>query len=273
MTKRASPTNNERVLVLVPWVIVSRVIMPIVAVIVVVPCVIMSGMRVESVRRWRSCWLRVTVWWIYVSVRVSRVIVAERDAFEITWRAANRFRMAKCNIVRRFTFEDEICGLFGRKWLMTAEPYNERSINHLNRAVFCGSFYVFVDFPWTYRADAPFVGTFEIARYDESPAWDQSIPRGYFDRDSVFHAFERMMDSPVELGVVGLWRWTGPMGIGRMVMLALWGVLRTLSQKVYPKLARKLVVLLGESRLLASGSVSVHDTFSNCFVERRDCTG
>ena len=37
------------------------------------------------------------------------------------------------------------------------------------------------------------------------------------------------------------------MGIGRMVMLVLWGVLRTLSQKVYPKLARKLVVLLGES--------------------------
>jgi hypothetical protein len=63
------------------------------------------------------------------------------------------------------------------------------------------------------------------------------------------------------------------MGIGRMVMLVLWGVLRTLSQKVYPKLARKLVVLLGESRLLTSGSVSVHDTFGNCFVQRRDCTG
>ena len=82
-----------------------------------------------------------------------------------------------------------------------------------------------------------------------------------------------MVDSPVELGVVGLGRWTGLMSISRMVMLVFWGVLRTLSQKVYPELARKLIVLLGESRLLASGSVSVHDTFGNCFVERRDCTG
>jgi hypothetical protein len=58
------------------------------------------------------------------------------------------------------------------------------------------------------------------------------------------------------------------MGIGHMVMLVLWEVLRTLSQKVYPELARKLVVLLGESRLLTSSSVSVHNTLGNCFVER-----
>lgn len=63
------------------------------------------------------------------------------------------------------------------------------------------------------------------------------------------------------------------MGIGRMVVSVIWGVVRTLSQKVYPELARKLVVLLGESRLFASGRVPVHDTFGNCFVERRDCTG
>ena len=79
-----------------------------------------------------------------------------------------------------------------------------------------------------------------------------------------------MVDSPVELGVVGLGRWPGPMSISRVIVsvLVIWGVLWTLSQKVYLELGRKFVVLLGESRLLASSSISVHDTFGNCFVER-----
>jgi hypothetical protein len=53
---------------------------------------------------------------------------------------------------------------------MTAEPYNERAIHHLYRTVFCGTFYVFVDFAGASRTNAPTGRTFEVARNNESPA-------------------------------------------------------------------------------------------------------
>ena len=48
------------------------------------------------------------------------------------------------------------------------------------------------------------------------------------------------------------------------------GMIQDPESKVYPGLARKLVVLLGESRLLASSSVSVQDAFGYCPVEGGD---
>ena len=87
-------------------VIVARVVMP---------GMIVPGVRVESGRRGRRSWLRVAVRRIDMSVRVSRVIVAEGDAFEITRRPTDSIGMSKRNIVRWLAFEDEVCGLFGRK--------------------------------------------------------------------------------------------------------------------------------------------------------------
>ena len=113
---------------------------------------------------------------------------------------------------------------------MTAEPYDERAVDHLYWAVFCGSFYIFVDFTSTGWSNAPFCWAFVIARYYESPSRKESPPGGDFDRDSIFHALKRVMNSPVVLGVVGFgWR-TGPVCIGRMVV----GVLWTLSQRSIP---------------------------------------
>jgi hypothetical protein len=43
------------------------------------------------------------------------VIIAERDAFEITWRTANSFSIPKRNIMGRLAVKDEVGGLFGRK--------------------------------------------------------------------------------------------------------------------------------------------------------------
>jgi hypothetical protein len=53
---------------------------------------------------------------------------------------------------------------------MTAEPYNERAIHHLYRTVFCGTFYIFVDFTRSGGTYAPSSGTIEIAWYDEAPS-------------------------------------------------------------------------------------------------------
>jgi hypothetical protein len=117
---------------------------------------------------------------------------------------------------------------------MTAEPYNEWAIHHLYGTVFCGTFNVFVDFAGASRANAPAGRTFEIARYNESPAREQTLPWSYFYRDTIFHTFERVMDAPVELGVVGFGRWTGPMSIGRMVVSLFGRVVRTLSQRSVP---------------------------------------
>ena len=113
-----SAKTNESALVLVARVIVLCVVMT--AVVLAVIAVIVPGMVVPSVRiesrrrRWRSC-LLVTVRVIDVSVRVSRVIVAERDTFEITRRARNSIGLTERNVVRRLAFKDEICRLGGRK--------------------------------------------------------------------------------------------------------------------------------------------------------------
>jgi hypothetical protein len=122
---------------------------------------------------------------------------------------------------------------------MTAEPYYERAIHHLYRAVFCGPFYVFVDFARSCWTDTPSIGSIEIAWNHEPPAWKQALPGRYFDRDTILNAFEGVMDTPVELGVFCFRRGTGPMGIGRMVVRAFvmrvpWGVGRTLSQRSIP---------------------------------------
>ena len=116
---------------------------------------------------------------------------------------------------------------------MAAEPYNERAVHHLDWAIFSGSFDVFVDFTGSSGANPPSGWALVIAGNDKSPSWHESVPRPYFDRDSILHAFERVVNSPVVLGIAGfagLGRWTGPMGIGRMVM----GVFWTLSQRVLP---------------------------------------
>ena len=111
---------------------------------------------------------------------------------------------------------------------MAAKPYNERAVHHLDWAVFGGPFDVFVDFAGSGRADPPSRWSLVVTWYYKSPAWQEFIPRSYFDRDTILHSFKRVMNSPVVLGVSGLGLWTGPMGIGRMVV----GVFWTLSQRV-----------------------------------------
>ena len=111
---------------------------------------------------------------------------------------------------------------------MAAEPYNERAVHHLDWAIFSGSFDVFVDFAGSSRANPPSGWTLVVAGHDESPSWHESVPRSYLDRDTILHAFKRMVNSPVVLGVAGLGLWIRPMGIGGMVM----GVFWTLSQRV-----------------------------------------
>ncbi len=111
---------------------------------------------------------------------------------------------------------------------MAAKPYNERAVHHLDWAVFGGPFDVFVDFAGSGRADPPSRWPLVVTWYYKSPAWQESIPRSYFDRDTILHSFKRVMNSPVVLGVSGLGLWTGPMGIGRVVV----GVFWTLSQRV-----------------------------------------
>jgi len=59
---------------------------------------------------------------------------------------------------------------------MTAEPYDERAVHHLNWAFFYGSFNVFVYFAGTGGADSPSCGATEIAGYDEPPAGQQPFP-------------------------------------------------------------------------------------------------
>lgn len=210
----------------------TGVIVTVVAVVVsgvIVRCVIVSGMRIE-----RRCWLLVPVGLIDIGVRVRWVIVAERDAFEIAGRAANGFSLTKRNIVWWLAFKDEVSRLFGRQRLMTAEPYNERTIHHLYGTVFCGPFDVFVDFTGASRANAPPSGAIEITWNHEAPSREQALPRRYFNRDSIFHALERVVDSPVVLGVFRFGWWTGSMGIGRMVVISRGGVLWTLSQRSIP---------------------------------------
>lgn len=100
---------------------------------------------------------------------------------------------------------------------MTAEPYDDRAIDHLNWALFCGSFNLFVYFAGARGADSPSGDTFEISRHDKTPAGQQTFPGRDFDGHAVFNALERVVDSPVELGIVRLGRWTWPVVFGRVV--------------------------------------------------------
>jgi hypothetical protein len=59
--------------------------------------------------------LIVAVRLIDVGVRVRRVIVTERDAFEIAGRACDSVSLTKRNVVRWAAFKNHIGGLFGRK--------------------------------------------------------------------------------------------------------------------------------------------------------------
>ena len=86
---------------------------------------------------------------------------------------------------------------------MTAEPYYERTIHHLYGAVFCGTFNVFVYFTRASRANAPSCWAIEIAWNDESPSREQTLPWSYLNRDTILHTLERVVNSPVELGVFG----------------------------------------------------------------------
>ena len=143
-------------------------------VIVSVLAVIMSGMRIECGsrrRRRRRRWNRLLVAVSrVVSAWIYRVIITERDTFEFTRRSSNRLGLPKCYIVRRFAFEDEIGGLIARQRLVPAEPYDERTIDHLDWAVFCRPFYIGVYLTGAGRSYTPFFGAFVVAGYNESPS-------------------------------------------------------------------------------------------------------
>jgi hypothetical protein len=52
-------------------------------------------------------------WMMTVIVRVGRVIIPERNTFEIRWWSSYRFSLAKCDVVRGFTFKYQKCRLRG----------------------------------------------------------------------------------------------------------------------------------------------------------------
>ena len=92
--------------------------MPAVVVIVmaVIWCrMIVPNVSIESQWRCRRSWLLMTVRVIDVSVRMSRVVIAERDTFKITRRASNSVCLTERNVVRRLAFEDKICRFGGGK--------------------------------------------------------------------------------------------------------------------------------------------------------------
>jgi len=101
--RTVSPRRDD--LVLVTRVVVAGVIVPIVA--VIVRRVVMASMGIEAGRR-RSSRLLVAVRLIDIGVGMSRVIVAERDTFEVARRPSNSIGLTESNIVRRLTFEYEI---------------------------------------------------------------------------------------------------------------------------------------------------------------------
>jgi|ETNmetMinimDraft_12_1059888.scaffolds.fasta_scaffold203232_2 hypothetical protein len=76
---------------------------------------IVPSVWIKTRRMWRWSHLGVSMRLIDIGVGVSRVIVTERDAFEVIWRAADVIGLTERNIVRWLTFQYEICGLFGRK--------------------------------------------------------------------------------------------------------------------------------------------------------------
>lgn len=81
----------------VPRVVVLRVVWP--------------GVIVRRLRRAMLVIMGGIKSWI---ARVDRVVVAERDAFEVAGRPPDVFGLTECHIVRCFTFEDEVRRLFCR---------------------------------------------------------------------------------------------------------------------------------------------------------------
>ncbi len=86
---------------------------------------------------------------------------------------------------------------------MAPEPYDQWTVRHLHWAIFCGSFYVLVNFTGASRADAPTSHAFEIAGNNEAPSRQQTPPWCHLDRDAILDAFEWMVNTPVELSVGG----------------------------------------------------------------------
>lgn len=101
---------------------------------------------------------------------------------------------------------------------MTAKPYDNGAVHHLDWAVFCGPSYVFVYFAGAGWSNSPSGDTFEITGYDESPAGEQAFPGCDLDRNAVFNAFEGVVNTPVVCSVAGLGRRTWPVSIGRVVV-------------------------------------------------------
>ena len=50
---------------------------------------------------------------VIVIVRVGRVIIPERNTFKIRWWSSYRLSLAKCDVVRGFTFKYQKCRLRG----------------------------------------------------------------------------------------------------------------------------------------------------------------
>lgn len=118
---------------------------------------------------------------------------------------------------------------------MTAEPYDERAVHHLNWATFCGSFDVFVNVSGARGADSPSCDAVKFAGHNETPAGQQALPGRYFDGNAILNTFEWVVNSPVVLRIAGFGRWTWPMGFGRVVVGRLVaGVVWTLGQRSVP---------------------------------------
>ena len=118
---------------------------------------------------------------------------------------------------------------------MTAKPYDDGAVYHLNWALFRGSFNVFVYFAGARGSDSPSGDAFEIAGHDEPPAGQQAVPGCDLDGNAVLNAFERVVNAPVVLGVVRLGRCTWPMGfrcvvVGHLIAVVFW----TLGQRSVP---------------------------------------
>ena len=118
---------------------------------------------------------------------------------------------------------------------MTPEPYDDRAVHHLNWALFCGSFNLFVYFAGARGADSPSGDAFEIAGHHEPPAGQQAFPGCDLDGDAAFNAFEWVVNTPVVLGFVGSGRRIRPMGFGCVVVGHLIaGVFWALGQRSVP---------------------------------------
>jgi len=104
-------TTKSFALVGVSVMVMTMVMVVSVAVVSMIMRVVVSVVH----HRWRrNVIVSVSVGRIHSSSGVNRVI-SERDAFEIAWRTTHRVGLSESNIMRCFTFEDEVCGLAGGK--------------------------------------------------------------------------------------------------------------------------------------------------------------